>query len=112
MASRLKNLKKFKEILDTIIETLEEDSTQNSDIIEYVCKSVDSFYSEIKQIIIKRKQDKERNKEKEESLKYNNTIDISKINNAPFDISRINIYKSENKHIQNLNNFTNNIYYY
>jgi hypothetical protein len=105
MSSRLKNLKKFKEILDTIIETLEDDETQNSDIIEYVCKSVDSFYSEIKQIIIKRKQEK--NKEKEENAKNNNSLDISN-----FDISKINIYKSENKHIQNLNNFTNNIYYY
>lgn len=101
MSSRLKNLKKFKDILDTIIETLEDDETQNSDIIDYVCKSVDSFYSEIKQIIIKRKQEK--NKEKEENTKFNN---------SPFDISNINIYKSENKHIQNLNNFTNNIYYY
>jgi hypothetical protein len=99
MSSRLKNLKKFKEILDTIIETLENDDTQNSDIIEYVCKSVDSFYSEIKQIIIKRKQDKN----KEENINFNN---------SQFDISKINIYKSENKHIQNLNNFTNNIYYY
>jgi phosphate uptake regulator len=95
MSSRLKNLKKFKEILDTIIETLEDDDMQNSDIIEYVCKSVDSFYSEIKQIITKRKQEEN-----------------TKINNSPFDISKINIYKSENKHIQNLNNFTNNIYYY
>jgi hypothetical protein len=103
MSSRLKNLKKFKEILDTIIETLEDDETQNSDIIEYVCKSVDSFYSEIKQIITKRKQEKEKNKDKEENIKFNN---------SPFDISKINIYKSKNKHIQNLNNFTNNIYYY
>lgn len=101
MSSRLKNLKKFKEILDTIIETLEDDDTQNSDIIDYVCKSVDSFYSEIKQIITKRKQEK--NKDKEENINFNN---------SPFDISKINIYKSENKHIQNLNNFTNNIYYY
>jgi ribosome assembly protein YihI (activator of Der GTPase) len=99
MSSRLKNLKKFKDILDTIIETLENDDTQNSDIIEYVCKSVDSFYSEIKQIIIKRKQDRN----KEENINFNN---------SQFDISKINIYKSENKHIQNLNNFTNNIYYY
>ena len=100
MSLRLKNLKKFKQILDTIIDTLEEDDTQNTDIIEYVCKSVDSFYEEIKNIINKKKQIKikeEHNKEEVNSL---------------FDISKINIYKSENKHIQNLNNFTNNIYYY
>ena len=64
MSSRLKNLKKFKEILDTIIETLEDDDTQNSDIIDYVCKSVDSFYSEIKQIITKKKQDKNKDKQR------------------------------------------------
>ena len=33
MSTRLKNLKKFKQILDTIIDTLEDDDTQNSDII-------------------------------------------------------------------------------
>lgn len=100
MSLRLKNLKKFKQILDTIIDTLEDDDTQNTDIIEYVCKSVDSFYEEIKNIINKKKQIKikeEHNKEEVISL---------------FDISKINIYKCENKHIQNLNNFTNNIYYY
>lgn len=100
MSLRLKNLKKFKQILDTIIDTLEDDDTQTSDIIEYVCKSVDSFYEEIKNIINKKKQIKlkeEHNKEEVNSL---------------FDISKINIYKRENKHIQNLNNFTNNIYYY
>ena len=57
MSLRLKNLKKFKQILDTIIDTLEDDDTQNSDIIEYVCKSVDSFYEEIKNIINKKKKD-------------------------------------------------------
>jgi hypothetical protein len=98
MSTRLKNLKKFKQILDTIIDTLEDDDTQNSDIIEYVCKSVDTFYDDIKNIIIKKKS-KEQNKE------------IKEINDT-FDISKINIYKSENKHIQNLQNFTNNILYY
>ena len=92
MSSRLKNLKKFKQILDTIIDTLEDDDTQNSDIIEYVCNSVDKFYEDIKHIIQKKKQNKE-------------AVDI-------FDVSNINIYKTENKHIQNLNNFTNNILYY
>ncbi len=98
MSTRLKNLKKFKQILDTIIDTLEDDDTQNSDIIEYVCKSVDTFYDEIKNIIIKKK-NKEQNKE------------IKEINDT-FDISKINIYKSKNKHIRNLQNFTNNILYY
>ena len=100
MSLRLKNLKKFKQILDTIIDTLEDDDTQNSDIIEYVCKSVDSFYEEIKNIINKKKQIKIKDEHNKEEV------------NSIFDISKINIYKSENKHIQNLNNFTNNIYYY
>jgi len=100
MSLRLKNLKKFKQILDTIIDTLEEDDTQNTDIIEYVCKSVDSFYEEIKNIINKKKQSKVKEEQNKEEV------------NSIFDISKINIYKSENKHIQNLNNFTNNIYYY
>ena len=100
MSLRLKNLKKFKQILDTIIDTLEEDDTQTSDIIEYVCKSVDSFYEEIKNIINKKKQIKVKEEQNKEEV------------NSIFDISKINIYKSKNKHIQNLNNFTNNIYYY
>jgi len=100
MSLRLKNLKKFKQILDTIIDTLEDDDTQNSDIIEYVCKSVDSFYEEIKNIINKKKQIKVKEEHNKEEV------------NSLFDISKINIYKRENKHIQNLNNFTNNIYYY
>lgn len=100
MSLRLKNLKKFKQILDTIIDTLEDDDTQTSDIIEYVCKSVDSFYEEIKNIINKKKQSKVKEEQNKEEV------------NSIFDISKINIYKSENKHIQNLNNFTNNIYYY
>jgi hypothetical protein len=100
MSLRLKNLKKFKQILDTIIDTLEDDDTQTSDIIEYVCKSVDSFYEEIKNIINKKKQIKVKEEQNKEEV------------NSLFDISKINIYKSENKHIQNLNNFTNNIYYY
>lgn len=100
MSLRLKNLKKFKQILDTIIDTLEDDDTQNSDIIEYVCKSVDSFYEEIKNIINKKKKIKIKDEHNKEEV------------NSLFDISKINIYKRENKHIQNLNNFTNNIYYY
>jgi len=100
MSLRLKNLKKFKQILDTISDTLEDDDTQTSDIIEYVCKSVDSFYEEIKNIINKKKQ-----------IKIKEEHNKEEVNNL-FDISKINIYKSENKHIQNLNNFTNNIYYY
>ena len=100
MSLRLKNLKKFKQILDTIIDTLEDDDTQTSDIIEYVCKSVDSFYEEIKNIINKKKQ-----------IKIKEEHNKEEVNNL-FDISKINIYKCENKHIQNLNNFTNNIYYY
>lgn len=98
MSSRLKNLKKFKQILDTIIDTLEDDETQNSDITEYICNSVDKFYEDIKHIISKKK-NKEQSKEMKEI-------------NETFDISKINIYKSENKHIQNLQNFTNNILYY
>ena len=99
MSNRLKNLKKFKQILDTIIDTLEDDDTQNSDIIEYVCGSVDKFYDDIRHII-KKKQNKEHNKE------HNKEV------NDIFNVSKINIYKSENKHIQNLNNFTNNTLYY
>ncbi len=101
MSSRLKNLKKFKQILDTIIDTLEDDETQNSDITEYICNSVDKFYEDIKHIISKKK-NKEQSKEMKEMKEINET----------FDISKINIYKSENKHIQNLQNFTNNILYY
>ena len=85
--NNLKNLKKFKKVLDSIIEILENDETETSEIIDYTCKSVNIFYEEIKELINKKKEN-------------------------VFDVSKINIYKNENKHIQNLNNFSNNILFY